>query len=233
MVDKYDNFQQLIKKYNDGAKGMEKVKRFTGLARLTEPQERFVEYMVFGCMTKNEALAKAYPNYQTKTEQQKAAKACELMRKPHIRNKYNELMQERREKLVEESKWTRQNAIEALKFIYNINRAEHERVDETYNQQIDFILMKIEASSDLVEKQKLLDDVIKLRKERRASQINNSAMISAVSELNKMHGYNSEKLVVENESMTELDKRLAALSNEDLRKLVNNEQTSGEQTDGK
>lgn len=198
---------------------------------LTDKQQLFLDYIVYNDMDANDALVKAYPGYATYTPQKRRSRVCGIMNNPRVKKKYNEMLEKKRAELVAEAKWTRDTAIEALKFIYNTNRAEHERVEETYNQHIDFLLMKIEASSDLVEKQKLLEEIIKLRKERRSSVVNNNAMISAVSELNKMHGYNSERLVIENESVTELDKRLAKLSDEELRKLASEEEQTTETTE--
>lgn len=210
-----DQLQKIVQKY-----GSKDKKTYNPDSPLTPAQRKFLDCMVNKEMPGNHALVEAYPIWADKTVQQQRMQVCCIMKKPKIQAIYNEMMEKKRAELVAEAKWTRDTAIEALKYIYNINRQEHERVDKTYNDHIDFLLMKIEASADLVEKQKLLDDILKLRKERRASQINNNAMIQAVAELNKMHGYNSERLVIEDESISELDKRLAQLSNDELKQLV-------------
>lgn len=223
-----DRMQKIIQKY-----GSKDKRSYNPEAPLTPAQRKFLECMVDKEMPGNQALVEAYPTWANKTIQQQRAQVCCIMKKPKIQAIYNEMMENKREALVAEAKWTRDTAIEALKYIYNVNRQEHERVDETYNQHIDFLLMKIEASADLVEKQKLLDNILKLRKERRASQINNNAMIQAVAELNKMHGYNSERLVIEDESISELDKRLAQLSNTELKQLIEGENASNIESDRK
>ena len=45
-----------------------------------------------------------------------------------------------------------------------------------------------------------------------------------------MHGYNSERLVIENESISELDRRLAKLSDEELRKLAEEDETTEDES---
>lgn len=216
-------FQEIVNKY----KGREKI---PDKISLSHGQKTFLECLVYKNMDRIEAMKTAYPARVNASDKELKSRASTILNTPKVQKVYNDMMEERRAELIAENKWTRDNAIEALKFIYNINKKEHERVEETYNQHVDFLLMKLEASSDMVEKQKLLDQIIKIRKERRASQVNNNAMISAVAELNKMHGYNSERLVVENESVSELDKRLAKLSDDELRKLV---EEDGEETEDK
>lgn len=206
-------FQELVNKYKGKGKIPDKV-------YLSNQQKVFLSCLVYENMERTEAVKKAYPAQAGAPNNKLKSLASRILNTPRVQKVYNEMMEKQRADLIAENKWTRDNAVEALKFIYNVNKKEHERVEETYNQHIDFLLMKLEASGDMVEKQKLLDEIIKIRKERRASQVNNSAMIAAVSELNKMHGYNSERLVIENESVSELDKRLAQLSDDDLRKLA-------------
>ena len=170
-------FQELVNKY----KGKE---RIPDKVNLSNQQKIFLKCLVYENMERTEAVKKAYPAQVNAPNAKLRSLASRILNTPRVQKVYNEMMEKQRADLIAENKWTRDNAIEALKFIYNVNKKEHERVEETYNSHIDFLLMKLEASGDMVEKQKLLDEIIKIRKERRASQVNNNAMISAVSDLN-------------------------------------------------
>ena len=84
------------------------------------------------------------------------------------------------------------------------------------------LLIKVEEAKTVNEKEKLLNQVIEVRKKLRNNSINNNAMLSAIGELNKMHGYNSQEIVVKDGDIEtkKLREKLMEIPTDDLLEQV-------------
>ena len=124
--------------------------------------------------------------------------------------------------LLNKAIWTKEEAIEKLKTIIINNENEQKRINESYNAQIDILYTKIEECTSIDQKEKLFEQAIELRKKVRNTQVNNNSILSAVGELNRMHGFNQQELTIKHDEEFEIDKKLAKMSVEELTAMLKN-----------
>lgn len=188
----------------------------------TKKEKKFAHLLVYEYKSAAEAYNIAYPtrnglprniHYATKS-------ASVLLHKPNVAKLVKEMEKDMQEKMEQKGLWTREEAIKELKAIIEKNKNEQDRINESYQTQIDMLILKIQNETTPDKKEKLFNQMTELRKKIRNSQINNNAILSAVGELNKMHGYNSQELIVKHNEEFEIDKKLAKLSDEELMNLL-------------
>jgi len=197
---------------------------------LTKKEEKFVELIVLEEKPKWQAYDIAYPAQTRQAVLEKygkskyiercGAKATRLLQKANVAKRYKEMLEKVEEKLIEKGLWTRENAINELLSIIEENKKEQERIDKSYKAQIDMLITKIEDETTPDKKEKLFIQMVELMKKVRNSQVNNSARLQAVQELNKMHGFNSQELIVKHDEEFEIDKKLAQMSVEELTAML-------------
>lgn len=188
---------------------------------LTNKQRKYLELVVYEGYQHWRAYNTAFPPEKGERSKDNACrKGMNLLSRPHIKAEYNRMREENKKKLQEKWLWTKEDSIKHLREVIDFNEDELRRIDETYNKQIDLLLLKIDESDSIDEKDNLLQEVFSLRKQRRSSTTNSSAILSAITELNKMHGFNTQELVIKNKEEYETDKTLKNMSIEELRKIA-------------
>lgn len=186
---------------------------------LTAKQKKLLELIVYEHYPHWKAYDIAYPARDKTKERPKnyLFRSCaRVLCIPSVKKKKAEMEQENKERLIEKNLWSKEQSIEQLKYIIKSNREENDRVNNTYNEQVDLILTKLEEAETANDKEQLLNEILELKKKRRNSTINNNAILSAVTELNKMHGFNTQELIVKNKEEFEIDKELAKLSVDEM-----------------
>ena len=169
-----------------------------------------------------EAYNIAYPaKKENRSKEHCSSKGRTLLKKPNVAKRYKEMTDNMKENLIQQGLWTKEEAIEKLREILNKNIQEQERINETFNAEIDLLLIKIQEADTVDKKEKLLNQVMQLRKSIRNNSINNNAILSAIDQLNKMHGFNnSQELTIKHDEEFEIDKKLDKMSVEELTALI-------------
>jgi hypothetical protein len=88
--------------------------------------------------------------------------------------------------------WTREQSIETLRYVIDINKKDLERINKAFEEELE-MLQKL-MQEDPEKAPLYLEQILKQRKLRRASKVNNQGIIDAVAELNKMQGFNEETI---------------------------------------
>lgn len=184
---------------------------------LTHKEKYFLYLLVYNHYEQWRAYEVAYParNGNERTEIYLYTKARQLLDKPNVKRRYKEMEEELQEQLQEKALWTREQATKELLEMIQSNKDEKKRIEETYNAELDSVLLDMQNAKSPNEQKKLLNQAIAIRKKVRNNSVNNSGILNAVSELNKLHGYNSQEITIKKEEY-ELDKKLAELPIEDL-----------------
>ena len=100
------------------------------MANLTPKQEKYVQGLVAG-LSQRKAYRGAYPNSNKWKDKSVDEEASKLFAIPKVRTRYNELMNEHKEKAL----WTREEAVEALKWLYKQSIESIQEHDEGYVRQ--------------------------------------------------------------------------------------------------
>ena len=100
------------------------------MSRLTSKREKYVQGLVAG-LSQRQAYMKAYPSSNKWKPETVDNKASALLRNDEVLARYNELMNEHKEKAL----WTREEAIEALKWLYKQAMQSIQEQDEGYVRQ--------------------------------------------------------------------------------------------------
>ena len=87
---------------------------------LTERQEIFVQELVKG-NTQRQAMLKAYPSRKNWKEKSIDAAASTLFKNDKVRERYDELLQQVREVETKKTMWTREESIETLRYVIDVN----------------------------------------------------------------------------------------------------------------
>ena len=97
---------------------------------LTSKQEKYVQGLVAG-LSQRQAYREAYPNSIDWKDRTVDSRASELLKKSNVLGRYNELMEEHKNKAL----WTREEAINELKWLYKQAIKSIEDQDEGYVRQ--------------------------------------------------------------------------------------------------
>ena len=159
--------------------------------RITKQQEIFVQSLVEGD-SQRKAYIKAYPSRKKWKDNSIDCEASKLFSQPKIKQRYDELLKQVREEETKKTMWTREQSIETLRYVIDVNKKDLERINKAYEEELELLQkMMIE---DPERAPRYLREIIKQRKSRRASQVNNKGITDAVAELNKMQGFNEETI---------------------------------------
>ena len=158
--------------------------------KLTPQQEKFVNLLVQG-LSQRQAFLKAYPNNKMKlgTVDNYASR---IFKSPKVFARYQELLEEFREREKEKTGWTREQSIETLRFVIDTNRKDLERIQQAAIDELVELEKQVIEHPELAPQ--LIQMVIKQKKQTRANKTNNDALISATSVLNQMLGYNEQTI---------------------------------------
>lgn len=158
---------------------------------LTRPQEVFIHRLVDG-MTQRQAYLKAYPARKKWKDISIDSTASELLKSPRVQARYQEVLKEMRLDEQSKSKWSRDQSIRSLREVIDRNEQDLVRIGRTYEEELDELQKKV-----LLEPEKAswyVGLMIERNKERRVSSVHNTGIIGAVSELNRMQGFNEENI---------------------------------------
>lgn len=170
-------------------------RRSNTATRLTAQQERFVQSLVKG-VNQAEAYRRAYPKSKKWKDASVCSNAHQLSRHPKIVARYKVLMERIQERETEKTLWTREEAISTLKYVIHKNKDDIERIEEAYEDELMLLAEQIEEdpANALIYTREMLEQ----RKNKRVSQTHNKGITDAVTELNKMQGYNEENINLNN-----------------------------------
>lgn len=101
-----------------------------GGSLLTAKQEKFVQGLVSG-LSQRKAYYEAFPNSQKWKPETVDKRASELIKKGEVLGRYNKLMDEHKEKAL----WTREDAINTLKWLVDRAMRSIDEMDEGYVRQ--------------------------------------------------------------------------------------------------
>lgn len=159
--------------------------------RLTKAQEIFVQELLKG-NTQRQAYLKAYPYKKNWKVSSLDSNASTLFKQEKVRQRYDELLNEMRERETEKTRWTREQSIETLRYVIDVNKKDLERINQAAEEELELLhRLMIE---DPERATSYIKEVLKQRKARRASHVNNKGITDAVAELNKMQGFNEETI---------------------------------------
>ena len=97
---------------------------------LTSKQEKYVQGLVAG-LSQRQAYREAYPNSIDWKDRTVDSRASELFKKSNVLGRYNELMEEHKNKAL----WTREEAVNELKWLYKQAIKSIKEQDEGYVRQ--------------------------------------------------------------------------------------------------
>ena len=101
-----------------------------GSVSLTAKEEKYVRGLVTG-LTQRKAYREAYPSSKDWKDRTVDSRASELFKKSNVLGRYNELMEEHKDKAL----WTREEAVNELKWLYKQAIKSIEEQDEGYVRQ--------------------------------------------------------------------------------------------------
>lgn len=159
--------------------------------RITKQQEIFVQSLIEGD-SQRKAYIKAYPSTKKWKDNSIDCEASKLFNQSKIKQRYDDLLQQVREEETKKTMWTREQSIETLRYVVDVNRKDLERINKAHEEELE-VLQKMMAE-DPDNAPQYLKAILKQRKSRRASQVNNKGITDAVAELNKMQGFNEETI---------------------------------------
>ena len=101
-----------------------------GSVSLTAKEEKYVQGLVTG-LSQRKAYREAYPSSKDWKDRTVDSRASELFKKSNVLGRYNELMEEHKSKAL----WTREEAINELKWLYKQAIKSIEDQDDGYVRQ--------------------------------------------------------------------------------------------------
>lgn len=176
---------------NDKVKENEKQNRKNFRSELTRAEEIFIHELIRG-KSQRQAFLRAYPEKASWKWASIDSAASTLLKKEKVAKRYDTLMNRIRAAELEKTKWTREQAIETLKGVIKRNVEEYEKIQTAIDDEIERLLEKIKKNPRKAEK--YTRELLRKRKARIVSATHNTGIISAVSELNKMQGFNEETI---------------------------------------
>lgn len=169
---------------------MEEILPKNSATKLTPKQEKFVNLLVQG-LTQRQAFIKAYPDNKMK-QGTIDNYASRIFKSPKVFARYQELLEEMREREKEKTGWTREQSIETLRFVIDTNRKDLERIQQASIEELEELEKQVKEYPELAPQ--LISLMIQQKKKTRANKTNNDALISATSALNQMLGYNEQTI---------------------------------------
>ena len=140
--------------------------------------------------TQKDAYLLAFPEMANKPLSQIYVNSCQFFKKPALQKEYQKLLTEYQEKEKVKTEWTREQAIETLRFVVDTNKRDLQRINKAADEELEILQEKILREPKKAAK--LVQELIRKRKQRRATAVNNEGIIKAAAVLNQMHGYNEE-----------------------------------------
>ncbi len=173
------------------SKKQQKARSTKGSTKCTLSEDIFAHKLALG-WTQRKAYLKAYPGRTHWKLDSIDATASTTFGKPRVRACYEKYVEKLKEMNAKKELWSREESVKTLRYVAEKNADEIERINEAYEEEIELLLNRMLVEPENL--QRLLHNVIQLRKARRLSTVNNKGITDSVSELNKMHGFNEENI---------------------------------------
>lgn len=161
-----------------------------GLKTNLEPRISVFVNAILQGKTQKDAYLLAFPDKANVQISQLYIEACKFFKRPAVQKEYQKLLTEFQEKEKVKTEWTREQAIETLRFVVDTNKRDLLRINQAADEELEILQEKI--LQEPKNAAKLVQELIRKRKQRRATAVNNEGIIKAAAVLNQMHGYNEE-----------------------------------------
>lgn len=162
------------------------------MAKLTAQQEAYCKARVYDGLTQRQAMLKAYPKRETWSGKSVDEVASRLEKNIKIKSRMDFLASKIEKETRKLALWSREDSIEQLKNIVDINRQEIDRLKQVYeDEEKRMIQLKADDPGNAKALNRQIFDV---KKKNRISQPSVKAVQEAVAEMNRMHGYNESNI---------------------------------------
>lgn len=159
--------------------------------RLSLQQEIFITEVLKGTPQRHAYLA-AYPAHREWAWPSIDAAASALAKNPKVKTRLENRLRECRAVEQQEALWDREQSIVALKKVIEQNQKELQRIDESYEEEIQMLIDRVEKNPKKASA--YIKEVLLKKRSRRVSSIYNNGIVAAVAELNKMQGFNEQNI---------------------------------------
>jgi len=105
---------------------------------LTKPQEIFIQELLKG-NTQRQAYLKAYPSKKKWKESSLDSAASSLLKNEKVKIRYEQLLNKMREKEQEKTMWTREQSIETLRYVIDVNKKDLERINKAFEEELEML----------------------------------------------------------------------------------------------
>lgn len=152
--------------------------------------DKFCRLIIQG-KTQAQAYLGVFPNKKDWKAVSINTNACQLFNREDVQQRYKKMLDKAKKAEFEKACWSREQAIQELKYVIEQNKYEIEKRDEAYREELfmleEMLMESPEKARDYLQK--------KLTAKRRQTVFtaNNVGIISAVSELNKLSGLCNEQ----------------------------------------
>lgn len=160
---------------------------------VTIKEERYVQELLKG-KTQREAFMTAFPHTRKWKDNSIDSVASTTLKKEKVKQRYDNLTRQMQEHEQKKTLWTREEAIETLKYVIQSNKEDIERMENAHEGELILIADMMVAAKTKKESDKLLREYLKQKKQRRRTNVHNKGIIDSVAELNKMQGFNEENI---------------------------------------
>lgn len=177
-------------------RGMESVKTMgrPRIEKISFAEENFLQMVVSG-IEPLEAVKRAYPKVADYPKDRLQKKIYNIYQKPGIKDREAMIKEEYLKVIKERCSWNLEKATVTLVDLIDVNSNEIGRVRNAYDQQVHEIKLKLKKIKEFgtgspEEIEYYENKLQKLERAHRIDKGSNTAIINAVSELNRMHRLN-------------------------------------------
>ncbi len=110
--------------------------------RLTTQQEKFVQALAKG-KNQYESYLIAYPSRKTWKRNSIDCEASKLFKQDKVKQRYETLMERIRERETKKTMWSREESIETLKYVIDVNKQDLERIQDAMEEELEIIYKEI------------------------------------------------------------------------------------------
>ena len=139
----------------------------------------------------------AYANARKWKSSSVDCEASKLFKRPEIQQRYQTRLEELRKHEQESMQWTREQSIKTLREVIDQNLFELQRIVQAFDEEQDMLhqqLIQASAAGDERAAMQILQVILGRKKSKRVSTTYNNGVIMAVSELNKMQGFDESTI---------------------------------------
>lgn len=158
-------------------------------------QRKFVDLILSG-VAQHAAYRQVYKPDSLRSNLWCASAACMILANKNVKEYKAQQEEEIRKKLVSSQVWEKENSVEELKFVIEQNKEEIIKIQESVKAQIEDIIAEMDKTEDVDKLAKLGRKLAQLQGKYVLGKQHNDGIVQAVSELNRMHGFNHENVAL-------------------------------------